>query len=111
MMVVSFKKDNSIGFLKIDNKQLYYGHIVKGTPIFVPIDKKIFVISGILKEYPELKDKTEDEMRTISEQRLKEKVMSMNSDEEVYQYVLKELRLHGSIPFMRQRSGFRPEKI
>lgn len=111
MIVISFRKDNNIGFIKIADKQLYYGHVVRGTPFYAPIDKKIFVYSGILKEYPDLKDKTEAEARTIAEGRLKEKVSNMKTEEEIYQYVISELRMHGSIPFMRQRLGFRPEPI
>jgi hypothetical protein len=111
MIVISFKRDNQAGFIKIDNKYLYYGKVVKGVPTYVPIDKNIFVQSGVIKEYPELKDKTEDEAKTIAEQRLKDKIKLMNSEEEIYQYVLHELRLHGNIPVMKQKAGFRPEII
>ena len=60
---------------------------------------------GVIKEFPELKDNPEWKAEAIK--RFKEHIMSMKTEDERVEYIIKDLKSHGYIPKFKQRHGFR----
>lgn len=109
--MLSFTIGNQIGIMKINGNNIEYGKMFGGNMVFMPIEKLKFDYAGIIKEFPDLKDKPEQEAHTIAHERFKDKVKNMNSESEVCEYVISEIRKFGGIPQYKQRAGFRKEKI
>lgn len=64
---------------------------------------------GVLKEFPDLKDKLD--WRDIALERFKEKLKSFTNENQAMDYVIEDLKKFGYKPLVKQRAGFRPEKI
>lgn len=64
---------------------------------------------GTIKEFPDLKDN--QNWRSEAIKRFKEKIREMKNEDEIADYVIKELRDKGYIPKVKQKAGFRPVKI
>lgn len=65
--------------------------------------------SGVIKEFPDLKD--DDEWRKKAIERFKIKIKSFNTEMEIIKYCIEELKKFGWQPLTLQRGGFRPQKI
>ena len=87
--VVCFRKGADVQFATIDNLKL---------------DKK-----GVLKEFPDLKDK--DDWMAQARIRFKSKIKELNTEEERVEYIIKDLSKFGYVPRFMQKSGFRPIKL
>lgn len=111
MILISFTEDNQLGIIKIDGNHIQYGKIFQGNLMFMSVDKLKFKYNGIIKEFPDLKDKQEYEAQLIAHERFKEKIIGMRNEDEVYEYVLSELKKFGCVPQYKQKKGFRKEKI
>jgi hypothetical protein len=111
MIIVGFSLGNQAGVIKIDGSNIQYGKMFRGTCIWMPIEKLRLDYNGIIKEFPDLKDKQEIEAREIASQRLKNHLKSLKNEDEVYDYVIKELKKFGAIPRLKQKKGVRPEKL
>lgn len=65
--------------------------------------------SGVLKEFPDLKDNPE--WKKIAIERLKNHVKNIEGEKKKLDYIKVELTKFGWKPLFRQRAGFRPEKF
>lgn len=65
--------------------------------------------SGVLKEFPDLKDS--EEWKKIVIERLKTKMKNYKTEVEKMNYVKDELVKQGYEPLFYQRGGFRPQKL
>lgn len=65
--------------------------------------------NGVIKEFPELKNKKQ--WRKIAIEKFKEKIKKMKSEKERAQYIIDDLTKHGYIPQYLQREGFRPIRL
>ena len=63
---------------------------------------------GTVLEFPDLKEN--EEWEKIAIERLKEKIKSLNTEEERMNYVILELKRKGYVPLFTQKSGFRTKK-
>jgi hypothetical protein len=111
MILIGFSLNNQVGNIRISGNKIEYGKLFGNQMFFMPIDQLKFDYDGILREFPDLKDKPEQEAREISVQRLKEHLAKMNSEEEVCKYVIEEIKKYGGIPRIKQKVGFRPERL
>lgn len=68
------------------------------------LDKK-----GVVKEFPDLKDKETWKKEAI--ERFKERIKNMKNEDERMDYVIKDLGKWGYIPLYKQKKGCRPVKI
>jgi len=73
-------------------------------------------INGIFKEFPNLKDKfieidnpveAEKEVRRIAIERFKEKLKKFNTEEEIKEYLIQDMRKHNYNLVMTHKKGFR----
>lgn len=65
--------------------------------------------AGAIKLYPDLYDKVDWKSQAIS--RFKEHIQSLGSEEEIFSYVIRELKDCGYVPKYKQKQGFRRELI
>ena len=65
--------------------------------------------SGVIKEFPELKDEPNWRQEAIA--KFKDKMNSMKDEADIAQFVIKDLRKFGYTPKYIQKNGFRRERI
>ena len=90
-------KDNNV-FFRTSNSQQF------GDIDGIKLDK-----SGVIKEFPDLKDK-EDWQRQARD-RFKEKIKSMETEKEQIKYVIEDLSKYGYVAKYLQKSGYRPVRV
>ena len=65
--------------------------------------------SGVIREFPDLKDNKD--WQNIARERFKEKIKKMNTEEERINYIIEDLKKFGYKPLLKRKAGFRPQKI
>ena len=65
----------------------------------------------MIKEHPDLKELSDNEMRVEVLKRFKKKIGEMENQEKIKDYVIKELESQGYVLKMLRRKGFRPQKF
>jgi len=65
--------------------------------------------TGVIKEFPDLKDK--EDWKEIASKRFKDKINKMKSERERADYIIEDLKKYGYVPLYEQRQGFRPKKL
>lgn len=65
--------------------------------------------SGAIKEYPYLKDR--DDWKEEAIRRFKEKILELNDEEAIAEYIIMDLKKYGYIPKWKQKQGYRRVKI
>lgn len=65
--------------------------------------------AGIIKEFPDLKDRTDYEEE--AKRRFKDKIRELNNEEAVAEYLIMDLKKFGRIPKYKQKQGFRRVKL
>ncbi len=79
------------------------------TSLTTTIDGLRLSKSGVLKEFPELKDN--NEWKRIAIKRLKEKIKAYKTEKERIMYIKDELVKYGYTPKFWQLGGHRPNKF
>ena len=64
---------------------------------------------GVVKEFPDLKDK--EDWQEIARQRFKEKISKMKTERERADYIINDLKKYGYVPYSEQVSGHRMRKL
>lgn len=64
---------------------------------------------GVIKEFPDLKDK--DNWREEAIKRFKKKISEFNNEDEKMEYVIKDLEKQFYKPIFQQKQGFRLRKL
>jgi hypothetical protein len=90
-------KDNNVFFRNTNSPQ--FGDIDG-----IKLDKV-----GVIKEFPDLKDK--EDWQKQARDRFKEKIKKMKTEEEQIKYIMEDLIKFGYKPLYIQKQGFRPKKI
>lgn len=106
-----FKFGSELIAIKVNNKQLQFCKVQGGYVKYSPIEGLKLEVSGILKEFPDLKGKEEKQMKKIAIQRFKKKIASMKTEEEIQKYLKDDLKKHGYIMTHIRRAGFRKKRV
>lgn len=97
--------------IQINNKELKFCQVQGGVYKYAPIEGLKLSVSGILKEFPDLKNKPKAEMRKIAIQRFKEHVKNLESEDDIQEYLKNDLFKHGyKLKYLR-KAGFRRRKV
>lgn len=64
---------------------------------------------GVIKEFPDLKDK--EDWKKQAQERFKSKIKQLANEEERVKYIIEDLSKHGYKPKYIQKQGFRPVKL
>lgn len=107
-MDITFKAGNDFVVVKIINKTPFFMKMIQGIPHFQDISKINLSITGIIKQFPDLEGKPNNEIREEGFRRLKEHMKSLNTEEEVKDYIIKELEGIGCKWITITKQGFRP---
>ena len=100
--------NNEIVKVRITGNNILFGK-ASNNGYMATIDKLQLSKSGVIKEFPDLKD--DNNWRDKAIERFKKKVSDMNSEPEVAKYVVNDLAKFGYKPLKMTRSGFRPKNI
>jgi len=95
-------------FVRINGNDIKFANSVHGN-IWASIDGLKLSYIGVCREFPDLELRVDWKQEAIH--RFKEKIKLMKDEEEVYQYLIKELNKMGYIPIKKMKAGFRPEAI
>ena len=90
-------KDNNV-FFRTSNSQQF------GDIDGIKLDK-----SGVIKEFPDLKDK--EDWQKQARDRFKEKIKKMETEKEQIKYVIEDLSKYGYVAKYLQKSGYRPVRV
>jgi hypothetical protein len=106
MIGVIFSFGTEIVEVRIKDNNVFFR---KGYPTFGDIDGLKLDKSGVIKEFPDLKDK--EDWQKQARDRFKKKIKTMKSEKEQIKYVMEDLQKYGYKPLYIQQQGFRPVKI
>ena len=109
MINILFQQQEKTIAVKIEGSHLTFATLSGYSKnMYAPIDGLNLDPSGILQEFPELKDLSIAEIKKEGIKRFKEKMSRFNSENEVKDYVINDLGKYGFKFVMYQRPGFRP---
>lgn len=84
---------------------------VGGIPTYSKLEGLRFSIGGILKEFPDLKNKEPAEMKKIALERFKKHIRKFKTEKELISYLKEDLEKHGYKLTQILKPGFRPQKV
>lgn len=103
-----FSFGNEIVEVRLQDSRLLFRTSQFGGAL-APLESLQLNQQGVLKEFPDLEGNPE--WKTIAIQRLKDKLKDMTSDDERMSYVIVDLQKYGYKPLIKQKDGYRPEKL
>jgi len=83
----------------------------RGMTQLTTLDHLRFSPAAMVEEHPDLKGKPFSEMKDITLIRFRKKLLKMNSEKEVVDYIVKDLAKYGYELYLKQKEGHRPERI
>ena len=108
MIDLFFQHLNEFVLVRIDGHKILFGNTnYKGQ--LASIDGLKLNHNGVINEFPDLIGN--NSWRDIAIQRFKDKIKDMSNEEEIAIYVIDDLKKHNYIPKLKQKKGFRIEKI
>lgn len=85
--------------------------VINGIPKYTTLEGLQFNMAGIVKEFPDLEGLPFDEMRRTALKRFKEHISKFNTEEEMKNYIEKELKPSGYELISIHKLGFRPQLV
>lgn len=110
MIDIMFQKGSDKALVRVNNHDLKFAKVSGSSLLWSDIEGLKFSIAGILKEFPDLKELPNSEVLKIGKQRFKEHLKGMNSENQIKEYLISDLKKHGYTALYTQRKGFRIEK-
>lgn len=105
---VTFQFGNEIIIVTINGNDLKFANTMFGA-LGASIEGLKLSKSGTIKEFPDLENK--ENWREEAIKRFKDKIASIEKEEDKVTYVIEDLRKFGYKPLFRQKHGFRRVKI
>lgn len=94
--------------VRVDGTQVLFRTTTFGTK-FSDISGLNLKKSGVIKEFPDLKDN--EDWKKIARDRFKEKIKKMETEKERIEYIISDLSKHGYKALYLQKKGYRPIKL
>jgi len=107
-MELTFALGGEIVIVKIDGKNILFSDAYSNFQIFSPFEKLRLTEDGMLKEFPDLKNLSYEDMREETIKRFKERINKMETEGQVKDYVIKEMENMSYKLQTIRREGFRP---
>jgi len=108
MIEILFDFGNENILVVIKGKTVLFGNTSYGAQL-ADISGLKLNYDGVIKEHPDLKDRLDWQEEAAL--RFQDYISKLNSEEEVYRYILKELKPYGFNPKTKKQKGCRPVKI
>ncbi len=109
-MEIIFERAGEPVVVKVEGKNVYFSNQQVGFEKGYPIESLKLNTDGIVKEFPDLKDKPDGEKRKLAVERFKEKIKSLKTRNEIKNYLIVEFEGMGYTLKCLQIPGFRPRK-
>lgn len=107
-MDLVFRAGTEIVNAKIIGKKVYFKKMVNGSLVLQDLSKIKLPIKGILEKFPELKGLEDNEIRNEGAKRVKEHIAKMKTQDEIKNYIIKELESIGCKLISIVKPGHRP---
>ncbi len=107
MIGIIFQFANQMTEVRIDGNNIYFRDQKSGG--FGTIECLQLNRTGVIKEFPDLKDNKNWKEEAIK--RFKEKIKSLDTENQKMKYIVKDLQGHGYIPRYIQKPGHRVIKL
>ena len=104
MIGVVFKFGTEIVEVRVKDSNVFFRN--SNSQQFADIDGIKLDKQGVIKEFPDLKDK--EDWKQQARERFKNKIKKMKTEQEQVKYVIEDLGKHGYIAKFIQKQGFRP---
>lgn len=104
-----FKHISGVALVRINGKAISFSTMDRGFFSLQPIENVKLDIDGIVREFPDLKDRSAKEIRIEAIKRFKDHIEKIESEMEVVQYVIHDLSKHGYVLVNAKRPGFRSD--
>jgi hypothetical protein len=111
MRVLTFLRGTEVSLIRVTENQILFARNVRGQPMYSTIEGLRLNPTTIVKEFPDLKGKSIDTIKKEGIKRFKEHISKLKSEQAIEDYLKKDLAKHGHKLIMRQKQGFRPEKV
>ena len=108
MIELIFYFGTEIIFIRVNGNRVSFASSSNGA-IEATIDGLKLSKAGVIKEFPDLKDR--EDWRTEAINRFKKKIHELSSEEAVSEYIINDFKKFGYTPKWKQRRGFRREAI
>ena len=108
MIELLFKFGNEVILINVNGKNVIFGNTTSGSQLSTIEGLKLSK-SGVIKEFPDLKDNPDWHIEAIK--RFKEKIKSFNTEMEIAKYLIDDLSKFGYVPWKIKQKGFRSEVI
>jgi hypothetical protein len=99
-----FEKDGAKDIVIITGKDIKFGNTDFGAQV-AGIEGLALSYQGVIKEFPDLKDDKDWKQKSI--QKFKDKISSMNTEDEIAEFIKEDLKSGGFKPLLKQKGGFR----
>lgn len=110
-MNIYFRLGSEMLIVRVEGENLFFGTPETAGINFAPIEGLKLSRSGIVKEFPDLKDKELREMRKEAIKRFKKHVLELKTMEKRKEYVIAELTKQGYSAQGVQRDGHRYKRL
>lgn len=108
MLNLVFDFGSELISIKIEGHTLLFASIKGPIVTYAPIEGLKFSERGIEEEFPDLKGKPFNQMKTEAIERFKEKIKQMKTEEEIMIFLKNDLVKHGYHLNLIHKPGFRP---
>ena len=109
MIDLIMRNGNEVILVRINGHNVMFGANVGKNPMMTTIDYLQLSYSGVIKEFPELKDAPNWRQEAIA--KFKDKLRSLDSEKEIFHYVKTDLQKFGYVPMYKQIRGHRIEVL
>lgn len=107
MIGVIFQFGTEVIEVRVKDNNVFFR--TSNSPNFSDIDGLKLDKSGVIKEFPDLKDKIDWQKQ--ARERFKDKIRKYKSEEERVKYIIEDLNKFGYQALYIQKQGFRPKKF
>lgn len=94
--------------VRVHGDEVYFRSSNYGS-MWAPIEGLKLNYEGAVREFPDLEGNPNWQVETII--RFKDKIREFRTEDEKISYIIEDLKKHGYIPKIKQRQGFRPERL
>ena len=108
MIDLIFNFANEVVLIKIAGTQITFGNTAFGARM-ASLKGLRLDFHGTIREFPDLEGEIDWREKAI--ERFEKHIGSLNGEDAIADYIIKELRSKGYSPQLKQKAGFRPVKI
>jgi len=105
MIEIIFELGSEVILVVIEGNDVKFGSTTYGAQL-ADISGLKLDYNGVVRQFPDLELVENWEQEAI--RRFKDRIKSLDSEEEIYQYIIKELESCGYVATKKKRKGFRP---